>query len=123
MADSEFYSEMLAVAIELIEFFGQSVTLSVAGATSGDAFNPTPSAPAPHTVTAVEIDFKQSEIDGTSVLASDKQLIIRGDQWDPILLLSTVCTVGGIDYRIIGPLNPINPGGLGTLFFTAHVRA
>jgi hypothetical protein len=115
------YADMLETADELINEFGQDATISVPGARSGDAFNPTIGAPTTATVVIVEVAYKAREIDGEKVLAQDKKLIIRADAAAP-LLSATQITYGGTTYKFIGPVSPLNPGGT-LLMYTAQVRA
>lgn len=121
MADAAFYAEMLATANELLDFFGQSGTAIVPGATTGDAFNPTPGTPASSSIILVEIDFQQKEIDGTTVLQGDKRLIIKADA-PSLIPSSTQISYGGVTHQVIGPVVPLNPGGT-LMIYTAHVRA
>ena len=64
------YSEARGVAEELIGDFGQSATL-VQMANSGTQYNPTLVETA-HTVTLALVNYRDSQVDGSLILAGDK---------------------------------------------------
>lgn len=115
------YADMLETANELIEEFGQDATISVPGAISGSDSNPTIGAPTTTTVTIVEIAYDIREIDGTTVQSTDKKLIIEAASPVP-LEDATRITYGGKTLYLVGPAQPLNPGGT-NLLFTAQARA
>lgn len=107
------YEEMLAVANELIDEFGQDGTLSVPGTKTGDAWNPTIGAPSSVPCVCVEIDFNRNEIDGKQVLATDKRVFVKaGGLSADIVPGATQITYNGKVHQIVGPVKQINPAGL-----------
>lgn len=118
----DYHADALAVADELLDFFGQSATLTSPGTASGDDFNPTAGTPVTETCTIVEIDFNQNEIDNSLVLASDKKVLIKvGDLTATVVASARTLTYGGIIHRIIGSVRPLNPGGT-LILYEAQVR-
>lgn len=118
----DYQADALDVADELLDFFGQTATLTTPGTTTGDAFNPTAGTPVTETCTIVEIDFNQNEIDNSLVLASNKKILIKvGDLSATVIAGARTITYGGVIHQIIGPVRPLNPGGT-LILYEAQVR-
>lgn len=106
------YTKMLAVANKLLDKFGQAGTLTIPGAKTGDAWNPTIGATSSVDCVLVETDYSQGQIDGVSILATDKQVYVKvGGMSAEIVALSTQIVYGGKTFQIVGPVKQINPAG------------
>lgn len=69
------YSRPLATANRLLARFGQDGKVR-RPTKSGSAYNPTPGAPVDHDATFAVIDYEAKDIDGTRILATDKQVLL-----------------------------------------------
>jgi hypothetical protein len=108
------YSGSRATATKLLTKFGKSITLNreVDG-----VFYPTTGGTETTSETAtgvgVLLNFKNSEIDGTSVLSSDKKLIYSGEE--PLI------NDRYIDYRVTFT-DPLDPDESGAIIYTCGLR-
>lgn len=118
---SGFYDELAADALELLEEFGQPVTITIVSTDSvydpatSTNINPTTDYPA---VGAI-IDLNDREINGTLVQVGDKRVYVSAIGVPDVGLNDRV-TVGGTTYRVINP-NTIGPAGIPVLY-DLHVR-
>jgi hypothetical protein len=116
---NEFYDEMQAVAVELIDEFGYTNQLQRAGAPTGPIYNPQPGLPTLHECKVVELEYSLTNRDATLVLTGDKLGLISTDV-DVVPGLDDVLLLGGTPYRFID-LQPLSPGGQ-VLMFEFHCR-
>lgn len=116
---SEFYDEMQAVAVELIEEFGYATKLEREGPPTGPPHNPQPGHATQHDCTVVELDYSLTDRDSTLVLQGDKlglistAIDIKPGKDDRLLL-------GDQLYHFID-LQPLSPGGQ-VLLYEFHAR-
>lgn len=104
-----FYSDMQAVATELLEEFKQGAVYYVApGARTGDAWNPTEAAGVETLVSAVANGVKPQYVDGTTVQTNDIQLIINADAVTPDI--DGRIKVDGFIHRIVR-IDPLPAAG------------
>lgn len=116
------YANARSVADNLITKFGQTGTVTTPGTKTGDAWNPSIGAAGTETCTLVELDFAESEIDGTLVLRTDKKVYVRaGGLSAEFMNAATKLTYGGVDHQIIKPVKPFAPGGT-VLLWELQVR-
>lgn len=66
------YSELATLAIDLIEEFGDDLTLTKPGTKTGPDYDPTVGAPTSSPIVALEVDWTQMYRDQTKVQANDK---------------------------------------------------
>lgn len=72
---ADFYSQMQAVASQLLGRFKQgTIIYNQPGAVSGDDWNPTIGPDVTHTLDATANGVSEAYVDGTSVLATDKEV-------------------------------------------------
>jgi hypothetical protein len=96
------YSQARLDAQELIEFFGGAGVFVIEGSTGGydeygNVESPTGDVTLLGTVTPL-IGYKQSEIDGESILRSDNYVFLHSDGLPEIGMTTTI---GGDKYRIV----------------------
>lgn len=114
------YQDDADTAAELLEEFGQSVTLT--SKTSG-AYSPSTGAAAvttsTQTVSAVVLDYGSRDIDGTLIRAGDKRLLMAPKTTDGEDLTAPVVddtvAVGSTTYTIKG-IKELSPAGTVVLF-------
>jgi hypothetical protein len=109
------YAQAKADADELIAYFGQAATLK-RPTVGGSAYNPTQGAPTSYDVIVAVLNYDDSEIDGSRVLATDKKVLMaRGD-----LAIDPVTTdrleIGGVEHWIIAPIRTTAPAGIVVLY-------
>jgi len=116
-----FYVDMAATAKELLTEFGQSVTLT--RQTVG-AYDPATGAAAvttsAQTATGALFDYKNSQIDGTLIVAGDRRLILSAVGITAPQVDDTI-TANGRTYTIKA-VSETNPAGTAVIF-TCNVRA
>jgi len=79
-----FYSDMQAVATDLLGEFSQGTVYYVApGTKTGDAWNTTEAAGAETLISAVASGVKPQYVNSTTIHATDLQMIINSDQITP----------------------------------------
>lgn len=103
------YDDDKAAADEEIAFWGQPATL-LRPTTSGPAYNPTEGSPGRHSVTIVVDTYRNSEVDGTRVLATDKKVTMAKGSLTIEPAISDTLVIGGVDHAIV-EVRPLNPGG------------
>jgi len=120
------YQDDADTAAELLEEFGQSVTLT--SKTSG-AYSTATGATAvttdTQTVNAVALDYGSRDIDGTLIRAGDKRLLMApqttaGDDLTAPVVDDTV-TVGGTVYTVKG-IKTLSPAGT-VILFDCNIRS
>lgn len=115
------YGRLKATADRLIGRFGRSGTLSRPGSPTGPAYDPTPGTPTTYAVSYVVDDYRNSELDGTRVLQSDKKLTmaVKALSITPATSDTLVETDGSV-YKIID-VKPLQPGAT-TLLWEIQAR-
>ena len=103
-----FYEEMADTASDLIEEFGQAGALRRT-VNSGTAYNPTLT-PTDHACTLVVSEYKNFEIDGSRVLATDKKVLLSTAALAIEPVLSDKLLIGGVAHSIVRVM-PVSPGG------------
>jgi hypothetical protein len=103
------YAEAVEDANELIDEFGQSALL-LRPTFTGPTNNPVPGPPEEHPCTLVVTDYRNQEIDGTRVQATDRKVLVarKGLAVEP--LTSDKLQIGGQPYSIQN-VTPLSPGG------------
>jgi hypothetical protein len=116
------YSEMAAVADELLTEFGATATMTRNTAGTYDTSDGTTAAPTTtvQTVTAAVFDYEQKYLDGTLILAGDKQAFLS-PAGITAPLQGDVLTWQGTDYTVIA-VKPLSPAGV-PLLFELQVRS
>lgn len=109
------YSSFQSIAISEIANKGQSLTLT--RVTTG-AFNPATSeitgdSTADETIKAVVTEFKEKQIDGSTVQRGDKLLLVSPDFDAPTL--KDKITISGLEYSIIN-VDTVSPAGVDILY-------
>lgn len=120
------YQSDADTAVDLLEEFGQSVTLT--SKTSG-AYSPSTGIAAvttsTQTVNAVSLDYVSRDIDGTLIKAGDKRLLIAPKTTAGITLTAPVVDdtvlVGSMTYTIKS-VKPLSPAGT-VILFDCNIRA
>ena len=106
---------------ELGDGAAHQVTIVRAGATTGDAYAPTPGTPTDHSVTAVFSRWAARHIDGTLIRQGDRKLLIEAAGFVPALG-DVVKDAGGTEIgTIVEPLSRVRPAGVDVLY-VANVR-
>ena len=120
------YQDDADTAAELLEEFGQSVTLT--SKTSGAYSTATGAAAvttATQTVSAVSLDYVSRDIDGTLIRAGDKRLLMAPQTTAGVDLTAPVVddtvTVGSTVYTI-KIVKPLSPAGT-IILFDCNIRA
>lgn len=108
-----FYEEMADVASDLIEEFGQTGALRRT-VNTGTPHNPT-QASVDHACTLVVSEYKNFEIDGSRVLATDKKVLLSTASLAIEPVLSDKLLIGGVSHSIVRVM-PISPGGTTVLW-------
>lgn len=114
------YAEMVALATELIAEFGQTGTLSQAGARLGDDWNPVFLGPTTESITFVDLDIIKRSDSETLVAESVRTLLIA----KPATLIPTKgdkITIGGTDHTL-GEVKPLAPAGV-VVFYEAKLES
>lgn len=112
---ADFYTEMAAVALELLEEFGQSITLS---RETGGSIDPitgevTAGTDASVTTTGLIKPYPDRMIDGTRILSSDRELVLSNEQ---VPLPSDKPTIGGEEWSIV-EITTVSPAGTDVVYF------
>jgi len=110
MTDTVFYDEMAELAEELLDEFGQPVTLVMAGQEAGfDQYGNAVGATPDITVSGLgcSLDYKIGEIDGTVIQNGDAKMLYKGETPE----IDMTVTLEGVKWRIVA-LNPLNPAGI-----------
>jgi hypothetical protein len=112
---SGFYDDMAATALELLAEFGQSVTLS---RTTGGSIDPVTGAVTAGTdasviTTGLIKPYPDKMIDGTRILASDRELVLSNEQ---VPLSTDKPVIGGEEFAIVD-IKTVSPAGTDVVYF------
>jgi len=115
-----FYSDMADMVNELLDDFGQTVTLRRTVAGTFDATTETESGGSTSdiTTTGIQKNYRQDQIDGTRVQHGDRLYILDDDQ---VPVLSDKVKVGSVYWNIVD-IQTVNPAGTPLAYFV-QVRA
>jgi len=116
MADPFDYVEARADAVELIADFGGPATLTQT-ANSGSGYNPTQTT-TDYACTAVTIDWKNEEIDGTLIMTTDRKIIISTEGLTVTPAIGDSITIGSDVMRLVEPFKPLSPAGTVVMYET-----
>lgn len=112
MTDSFDYIESRADADELIEEFGQSVSLRRASST-GPAHDPTVTT-ADYATLAAILDYNSRQIDGESILVTDRRALVAAGPLTALGITSIAppdsLVVGGVAVPVVRVM-PLSPAG------------
>lgn len=109
------YARSRSSADRLIERFGQAGAIRRTGAATGDAWNPTPSAPADHPCTLVVDDYEAGEIDGSLIRQTDRKVLVSAEGLGIEPTAADRLVIGGSAMEIVN-VRPLSPGGVVVLF-------
>lgn len=115
------YSEIADIADEILEEFGQAVTLThVEPGTyvPGEGITNTTTTQAG---TGAVVDWDARQVDGTLILIGDKRLLlsplnIAGTVLTAPVLGDTIIDAAGIVYTLVVPLKTVSPAGTAVLY-------
>lgn len=105
------YSRAKATADRLINRFGKAnkaVLLEPAGQI-GKSFDPIALAPTEHLCRVVALEYRAREVDGTTILSTDKRFYVAVEDLQITPKTSWVLVVDGVKYRIMD-VNTLQPG-------------
>jgi hypothetical protein len=121
------YGRTKASADRLIARCGADAVLRVPGTATGPRYDPTPGASVDHPIRVVVTGYSARERDGTSILATDKKVLIAVGDLAVEPLPSHKLVLGGVEHRILGKdedgegVVKVSPGGV-TVLYKAHAR-
>ena len=115
------YSEIADVADEILEEFGQAVTLTHVEPgeyVPGEGITNTTTI---QTGTGAVIDWDARQVDGTLILIGDKRLLLSplntaGTVLTAPVLGDTITDAAGIVYTLVAPLKTVSPAGTAVLY-------
>jgi hypothetical protein len=118
------YSEIADVSDEILEEFGQIVTLTHANEgvyIPGTGYVPPDPAETTQTGTGAVVDWDSGHIDGTLILIGDKRLLLSplnaaGAVLTAPALGDTVTDAAGVVYTLVAPLKTVSPAGTVVLY-------
>lgn len=113
------YSRTKAAADRLLTRFGQAAALKRPNS-SGPAYAPVEGTPTSYAVTVVVDTYRNSEVDGTRVLATDKKVTMAKGSLTIEPATSDTLVIGGKEHAIVR-VEPLNPGGT-LVMWTLQVR-
>lgn len=127
MTDTAFYSRLAATSNHLLKGKGQAVTLThVTPGTYNPATGGVTNTTQTQTGFGVVMEWDARYIDGTLILATDRQLILSPLNSDGVALtppaLGDTVAIGGVNYTIVSPLNTVAPAGP-VVLYEANIRA
>jgi hypothetical protein len=110
-----FYSDMAAVANDLLAEFGQTITLrrTTPGTFDKTAETETGETTAEITATGIQKNYAQGLIDGSRILSSDKLIILDDDQ---VPVMTDKIKVGAVYWNIVD-IKPVEPAGVPLVYF------
>lgn len=117
---SDFSDEISADALELITEFGESGTFTrkVKGSYSTNVLT-RPSTDSEYTAMVFQYEFNASEIDGDTILRTDKKLLVPTTDTSGAAIepkTGDLVVLGGTKYRIKNVLNPAKVNGENVIF-------
>jgi len=110
-----FYDDMAAVALELLDEFGQAITLP---RTTGGSVDPitgivTPGTDASVVTTGLLKPYPDAMIDGARILSSDRELVLSDEQ---VVNPTDKPLIDGEEWSIVN-IKTINPAGTVVCYF------
>jgi hypothetical protein len=106
---SQFYDNLARTASGLLKTYGQEVKFTRSAVGAYDAATGTASTTASvFKAFGVVLEFKSGEIDGVSILSTDRKLIL--EQSSKLPVVNDVATVGKKDYVVVR-VDSTNPAG------------
>lgn len=114
------YDRLKATADRLIAAAGQAATLTHPGAKTGTPHNPTIGTPTPEAVTVVVEDYRNFEVDGARIQATDKKVLLARSDLVAAPTTADTLTIGG-DVHAIVSVKPLSPGGT-ALYYEVQAR-
>lgn len=110
-----FYDEMAATALALLAEFGAPVTLRRVTPGAYDPVTGTAgSSSADVSTTGLVREYKASLIDGTRILAGDKEVVLSAEQAPD---LNDKLLLGGVAWSIVPPIREVNPADTVICYF------
>ena len=118
------YSEIADVTDEILEEFGQAVTLihiNEGTYVPGTGWVPADPAETIQAGIGAVVDWDSNHIDGTLILIGDKRLLLSSLNTAGLALTApvlgdTVTDAAGIVYTLVAPLKTVSPAGTVVLF-------
>jgi len=115
------YSEIADTADEMLEEFGQIVTLTHITISEYVPGKDILSSKSTQTGTGVIVDWDAKQIDGTLIQVGDKKLLLSplntaGTNLTAPVLGDTVTDTAGVVYTLVAPLKTVSPAGTVVLF-------
>lgn len=109
------YAAMAATALRLLESFGQDVVLK---RFTGNSIDPVTGATvagtdASVTTTGIMKLYASNMIDGTRILATDRELVLSNEQ---VPVQTDTVTIDGEDWSIVA-IKPVSPAGTDLVYF------
>jgi hypothetical protein len=115
------YARSKETADRLIQKFGQTGLIR-RRTTTGPEYDPTEGDPTDHACRFAVMDYSNAEIDGSRILATDRKVYLaKGALTIEPGLDDLLVDSAGVEYRIIPPLKPLNPGGV-VVFWELQAR-
>jgi hypothetical protein len=106
-----FYADAKDDADELIAEFGMDATLIRPTVAAGTRYDPTPGADTERPVKVVVLDFNVAEINGNTILVTDKKILMAKGNLDLEPALSDKIRISGTVYSLVEPIKPFAPAG------------
>lgn len=111
------YSRSLAAANRMIARYGKAGFIRRPGAVTGPAYDPTIGEPTDHPARFVVTDYETGDIDGSRVLATDKNVLLSvGSLTITPTTSDRLVDAGGIVYSI-EDADPVEPGDTVLLYW------
>jgi len=106
------YARARATAARLLSRFGQAATLRQTSTTEGDPWDPGSgtTTTTDTTVTAAVLEYANSEVDGTLILASDRKVYVSAEGIAVTPTPADVLIVGSDQLSIVN-VKPLSPAG------------
>lgn len=76
----------------------------------------------PVPVALVVLDYANRQVDGTRILATDKQIYVSAKSIDEIDVEDRVQDASGATYEIVPPVKKLDPSGSKNVFFEIQAR-
>lgn len=112
---SDFYADLSSDAAELLEEFGQPVTLTHKGASTYDEATATATtAQTTYQAHGVTVDYAERDIDGTKIKRGDQRVYMSAPGVAAPVSDDTM-TIGGKAFKVINS-SPLAPGGVNVLY-------
>jgi hypothetical protein len=83
---------------------------------TGPAHDPTPGAPLNYPVTFAVFGYKNRDIDGTRILATDKRVLLAVGDLAVEPQISDMLVIKGVAHSIIDPIEIVAPAGIAVLY-------